>query len=165
MLKSRGCWIPSIDLLQSTEYGADSSNCCHGVKGKEWCPVAQSEKPLSLTNIIRIVIAVKWDNLPIADVFPATVGHYQAVQEKQQKPKCVKAGRVVDVPWPGCSSSIWEEPTDKGCCARVTFPRLSIGMNNEGHSPCLSLNSIFTPCQIHLGAFHHRCSPSARFSQ
>lgn len=33
----------------------------------------------------------------------------------------------------------------------------------KGHSPCLSFNSIFTPCQIHLGAFHHHWSPSAIF--
>lgn len=59
VLKSRGCWIPSVDLLRSTEYGADSSSCCHGIKGNEWCPVAQSEKPLSFTDVIRIGIAVK----------------------------------------------------------------------------------------------------------
>lgn len=46
----------------------------------------------------------------------------------------------------------------------ITFLCSPFGMNNKGYSPCLSFNSIFTPCQMHLGAFHHRCSPSATFS-
>lgn len=48
-------------------------------------------------------------------------------------------------------------------CA-ITSLCVPFGMNNKGYSPCLSFNSIFTPCQMHLGAFHHHCSPSATFS-
>lgn len=107
----------------------------------------------------EIILKLQVFPLPMLDTIKAVL------KKKPQKTKCLKAGRVVDVSWPGWSLPIWEEPTDKGCCARVTFPCLPIGMNNEGRSPCLSFNSIFTPCQIHLGAFHHRCSPSARFSQ
>lgn len=50
-------------------------------------------------------------------------------------------------------------------CMRLLLscpPCLPFGINNVGHSPCLSFNSIFTPCQLHLGAFHHRRSPSAK---
>lgn len=90
-LKSHGYWIPCMDLLRSTEYGADSSNCCHGVNGNEWCPVVQSEKPLSFTDVIRIGIAIKWDNLQIAGVSPATVGHYRAVRGKTTKTKVCKS--------------------------------------------------------------------------
>lgn len=57
VLKSHGYWSPSMDLLRSTEYRADSSNCCHGVNGNGCCPVAQSEKPLSFTNVIGNGIA------------------------------------------------------------------------------------------------------------
>lgn len=35
-------------------------------------------------------------------------------------------------------------------------------INNVRRSPCLSFNSIFTPCQLHLEPFHHRSSPSAK---
>lgn len=123
----------------------------------------QLEKPLSFTDVIRIGIAkaVK------CRCFPChwTLLGCTIKKRTNSQDKCLKAGRVVDGPWPGCSLSIWKEPTDKGCCGRVTFPCLPIGMNNEGHSPCLSFYSIFTPCQIHLGAFHHLCSPNARFSQ
>lgn len=167
VLKSGGYCVPSRDLLLSAEWGTASNTCLHGVNRNGWCPVARSGNPLSFSDVIRIGIAkaIKWDNLENAGVSPATFGCYYAVQKKQSKTKLSKGRQGVDVPWPGCSLPIWQEPTDKGCCVCVTFPCVPIGMNNEGQSPCLSFNSIFTPCQIHLGAFHHHCSPSAEFSQ
>lgn len=45
----------------------------------------------------------------------------------------------------------------------VTSLCLPGGINNEERSPCLSFNSIFTPCQMHLEAFHHGRSLSATF--
>lgn len=170
VLKRRGCCIASGGLLWSNECGTDSNTRLHGVNRNGGWPTARWGKPLSFTDVIRIGMAkaVKWDNLENAGVSPATSGHYYAVKKKKKKNRrqdYLKADRVVDVGWPGCSLPIWQEQTDKGCCVRVTFPCVPIGMNNEGHSPCLSFNSIFTPCQIHLGAFHHHRSPSAGFSQ
>lgn len=41
------------------------------------------------------------------------------------------------------------------------LPSFPSTINNGSCSPCLSFNSIFTPCQLHLEPLHHHCSPSA----
>lgn len=44
----------------------------------------------------------------------------------------------------------------------ITSHRSPFAINNVTRSPCLSFNSIFTPCQLHLEPFHHHYSPSAK---
>lgn len=105
------------------------------------CPKYVAEK----VRFIYPIFIQFWNNSCIICV--CVRAHTRVVLQKKM------LTRKSTLTWP-CGGSLHQS-------SPIISHRFPSAINNVRCSPCLSFNSIFTPCQLHLEPFHHHCSPSA----